>query len=321
MSLLGRALFSIAAVSLAVGCGSKGKGAPFSRPTLVSVNPLYLEDAQCGTRAGQMKSYVATLWDTTPFGFEYPASDCERTCGLYELREDGEIFVRPLSYDECDEMADEALPENQYLRVAYNCDWFQLPSSGLVNCRVPVGFSFIAVGHLYVGRVEGYERDDLVPLHTGSPLMTDPVSGAIATPTWVWVCTDPTVAVHNWDNPLVDCQLISDESSGSSITAIEVDTGALLGELECGDAPERIARFEIALNAAEPVIREVDCDAITSFTELADGSPLQDGSTYELDITAYATGSDQPTWQTSCYADSLPGVTVQARCGPLSPIP
>jgi hypothetical protein len=322
MRWLHRSLFWTAAIAVAVGCGNKGQGREFSRPTLVSVDPAYLADAHCGDRPGQMQAYVATLWDTTPFDSApaLPDSDCELTCGLYDL-ESGD-FVELITRAECEAMAQDptTIPSNRYILATSACDWFQLPSSGLVDCNVPVGFSFVAIGHEYMARVEGYERTDLVPLTTGSPVMTDPDSGDVVAPTWVWACTHPAIAVRNWDNPLVECQLLGAPPPDQTTTSIEVDTSALLGDLECGDAPTRVATLEVVLDPERPVVRELACDETASFVELADGSPLVAGATYSLEVSAYATGTDDPTWETTCFADTVRGVSVRARCSPLTPI-
>lgn len=316
-------MFWTVAVFLAVGCGNKGQGSEFSRPTLVSVDPAYLEDAHCGDRPGQVRGYVATLWDTTPFASAPapPQSDCELTCGLYD-RETYD-FVESVTRQECEAMAEDpsTIPAGRYVLWTSPCDWFQLPSSELVDCKVPVGFSFVALGHEYVARVEGYDRTDLEPLAKGSPVMTDPESGAVVPPSWVWACTHPAVAVHNWDNPLVDCQLLRAPSDAQTPTSIEVDTSALLGDLECGDAPSRVATLEVRLDPDAPVAIDVACDETVSFTELADGSPLVAGATYSLEVAAYTTGSDEPAWETTCFADTVSGVSVAVRCSPLTPVP
>ncbi len=323
MRLLYRSLLWTAAVSVTVGCGNKGQGSEFTRPTLVSVDPANLEAAQCGDRPGQMRAYVATLWDTTPFDSApaLPDSDCEPTCGLYDL--ETHEFVELITRAECEAMADDpsTIPTNRYVLAATSCDWFQLPSSGLVDCNVPVGFAFVAIGHEYVARVEGYDRADLVPLTKGSPVMTDPDSGTIVPPAWSWACTHPAIAKYNWDSPLVDCELLSAPPDDQTTTSIEVDTSALLGDLECGDTPTRVGTLQVVLDQESPVVREVACRETAQFTELANGSPLVGGATYSLKVLAYSTGSENPTWETTCFADTVRGVSIRARCDPLAPVP
>ncbi len=302
------------------GCGNKGQGRAFSRPTLVSVNPEHLEDAECGQQPGQMRAYVATLWDTTPYP-TFREEDCELNCGLYDpLRE--EFADERFTSDECLQMLDGVTPTpaGYELYTQALCDWFELPSSGLVACNMPVGFSFVALGHHYMARVEGYERDDLVPLFAGSPVMKDPDSGVVVPPTWAWACTDSAAAVHNWDNPLVDCRLLT-PSPANTVTSIQVDTSSLLGDLECGDAAERVGRLEVTLIGDEPFVQNIACDEDAVFSTLASGAPLITGASYSLEVAAYATGTNEPAWRSSCYADTIRGVSVAARCSPLSPIP
>jgi hypothetical protein len=316
-------LFALALV--ASGCGNKGRQSAFTRTTLVSVNPIYLEDAHCGDRPGEMRTYVATLWDTTPFDSApaYPESDCERNCGLFDQETDE--LVELIDRADCEAMEEDPslIPSDRYVLAATNCDWFQLPSSDPVDCKVPVGFSFVAAQHEYMARVEGYERDDLLPLEKGSPILLDPETGARVLPSWVWACTHPAIAVSNWDNPLVDCGLVERPARQTSTTAIEVEPSSLLGELECGDAPDRVGKLQVQLivEDGDPVVQEIACDQTVTFTELDDKTPLSGGASYFLEVQAYSTGSDRPSWQTSCYADTISGVSVPALCSPLSKIP
>jgi hypothetical protein len=75
---------------------------------------------------------------------------------------------------------------------------FKLPSSAPIPCFLEVRFERIVVGREYAADVQGYDRDDIVPLGcypdptvpgcAGSPIMVDPVTGEHVPPRWTTSC-------------------------------------------------------------------------------------------------------------------------------------
>lgn len=305
------------------GCDDGGGSTELTRPTLVSADPARLSGASCGDQPGELATYVATLWDTTPFADApgYPNADCEPSCSYVDRNNE----IQRLSNEDCWAFMfgtltapEDCDPDACNVTSFVDCDWFELPSSAPVPCEVPVGFSFVAIGHHYVGRIAGYERADLEPLTVGSNVMTDPDTGAVVAPSWVWACTKPTPAVYNWDNPLTGCELIG--APAASAAGIAVAPAELLGGVLCGDSADRVSRLEVTLGGDAPTTQTIGCDEDAVFTARGDGSALVPGATYSLSVAAYALGAETPGWTTTCYGDCRGGVTVEARCDPLVPV-
>ena len=303
-------------VCLLAGCGNKGKGTDFTRPTLVSIEPTRLAGVACGDQPGAMRAYVATVWDTTPYADApaYPEADCEPICAVYD-DSNGKVVER-MSDEDCSALvagtlSESKLPANTFAAYTVTCDWFQLPSSDLVPCHQPVGFSFIATGHAYVGRVDGYDRDDLVPFQTGSPIMTDPQTGKVVAPTWVWACTDQVPAVHNWNQPLKYCELLT-QAGGTKQTAVRVEPSSFLGNRRCGNDGDEVATLVVSMDGDPGGSQSIACDAAAEF------SPLQSERTYSFTVEAFTAQDETARWRTTCYADALAGVVTTATCDPLS---
>jgi hypothetical protein len=74
---------------------------------------------------------------------------------------------------------------------------FKLPSSSPVPCFLEVRFERLVIGREYVADIQGYDRDDIVPLGcypeskpgcAGSPVMVDAATGEYVTPHWTTSC-------------------------------------------------------------------------------------------------------------------------------------
>lgn len=83
---------------------------------------------------------------------------------------------------------------------------FPLPSSAPTPCFLEVRFERVVIGREYVADVQGYDRDDIVPLGCypdnaagcgGSPVMVDRATGEYVAPRWTTSCgrhrTEPGV--------------------------------------------------------------------------------------------------------------------------------
>ncbi|HEV8548520.1 MAG TPA: hypothetical protein VGQ57_05815, partial [Polyangiaceae bacterium] len=76
---------------------------------------------------------------------------------------------------------------------------FALPSSGPVSCMNAVSFSRVIEPHRYHAEIQGYDRDDLLPLGSddpettlGIPILVDPVTRQAVAPRWTTSCGEET---------------------------------------------------------------------------------------------------------------------------------
>ncbi len=310
------------ALLLAVACRDETDERPFKRPTLVSINPGLLEGVACVDGPGALRTYVATLTDTTPFINQPVVSSelCEDRCWAYDA--DGAYLGRVTGVAGAGATlaveggaagaAAVVAAEDTFVSCTLACDPVRLPSSGPVPCALPVGFAFVAAGHRYTARIEGYERDDLVPFVEGSPDLLDPETGAVVEPTWVWECREPAIAVTNWNTYPRGCELQS-TPGGTAETAIVVPVSSLLGGLACGDGAGEVAELRLTVDGA--VTRTVPCDAparLAADEEL----DLVDRRTVRVDVTALQ-ADGTAAGATRCYVKVALGVEVTATCDPL----
>src|SRR5205814_538083 len=63
-----------------------------------------------------------------------------------------------------------------------------LPSSLPTSCHVQVLFESILDGRQYATHIDGYDRDDIVPLAPGSSVMLDPMTHEYTAPRWRTDC-------------------------------------------------------------------------------------------------------------------------------------
>jgi hypothetical protein len=321
----------------AAACRDSGEAQPFTRPTLVSVDPTELQGVACAAAPGALRTYVATLSDTTPFREEPVVSSelCVERCTAYDAQGtalgwvSGAGGASPGTPDtaggaggSAGAASDEAvaaagaLASAAYVSCAVTCDPIPLPSSPPVTCALPVGFAFVTPGHRYTAHVEGYDRADLVPVAEGHPELSDPMTGSLVAPSWIWDCDEPAMAVRYWTTYPRGCRLRT-PAGGTAATTVRVPVAAFLGDGVCGDGPDAASRFEVTLTGSDAV-RELSCDETAVFA--ADDIELEDGRTYRLDVAAFASSDDRSIAATTCYAKVHAGVETTASCDPLTPV-
>ncbi len=316
---------ALLALLLAVACRDETDEKPFERPTRVSVDPALLEGVTCADAPGALRSYVATLTDRTPFPEQPVLSTeiCTDRCWAYDA--EGEYLGRVTGAAGAGATLEvvggaagavtTVTADETTVTCSIACDPVDLPSSAPVPCALPVAFAFIAAGHRYTARVEGYDRDDLVPFAKGSPELVDPVTGALVLPTWVWECGEPAIAVTNWTTYPRGCALLS-EPGGTGETALVVPVSSLLGERACGDGEGEVAELRLTFDGS--LTRSVGCDAPARFTA-DDGLELADGRTVRVDVVALA-ADGAAAGTTACFVKVARGVEATATCEPFPPV-
>jgi hypothetical protein len=160
-----------------------------------------------------------------------------------------------------------------------------------------------------VASVDGYDRDDLVPLETSVPILLDPATGERVEPRWTTRCgdEDPATSYGSITRIVRGCTPLVDRRPGGA-TAVEVRLDALLGELSCGDEAGRIARFEVR---GPDGVTEAACDEAVSI------EPPAGTSTLVLPVLAYESAAETPSVGTVCTARVVTGVVTRASCTPL----
>lgn len=247
-------------------------------PTLVAVSPReFLGNVPCLDAPGAMRRYVATLWDVTGTSADPGDGGAGGADGAA-----GATFEEP----------------------------FALPSSGPVPCSEEVGFAYVVTGHRYVASIEGYDRDDLVPLQAGVPILVDPETRERVAPRWTAHCgeEDPATSYASVTRIVRGCTPLTDSNPGGT-TGVEVRLDSLLGEYRCGDGASAVARFEV---------RGPDGVAGAACDEAVRIVPPEGASTLVLPVLAFAKGADTPSLGTVCTARVVHSVVTQASCSPLT---
>lgn len=268
-------------LALISGFGCSDSSVPTTQvvhPTLVAVSPAeFLGNVPCLDAPGAMRRYVATLWDVTGTG----ADPGDGGAGSDEGAA-GATFEAP----------------------------FALPSSGPVPCSEEVGFAFVVTGHRYVASIDGYDRDDLVPLEPGVPILVDPETRERAAPRWTTRCgdEDPATSYGSITRIVRPCAPLTDARPGGT-TAVEVRLDGLLGEHACGDEAGSIARFEVL--GPDGVVSAA-CDEAVRLV------PPAGASTLVLPVLAFESGADEPSLGTVCTARVVQTVATEASCSPLT---
>lgn len=246
-------------------------------PTLVAVSPEeFLGSVPCLDAPGAMRRYVATLWDVTGTSADTGDGGAGSEDGAA-----GASFAEP----------------------------FALPSSGPVPCSEEVGFAFVVTGHRYVASIEGYDRDDLVQLEPGVPILVDPETRARVEPRWTTRCGDenPATSYGSITRIVRGCAPLSDSRPGGT-TAVEVRVEGLLGERSCGEDSGSVARFEV---------RGPDGVASAACGEAVRITPPTGQTTLVLPVLAFEAGADAPSLGTVCTARVVASVVTQASCSRL----
>lgn len=201
---------------------------------------------------------------------------------------------------------------------------FRLPSSGPVSCELAVSFAYVVPGHRYVASIDAYDRDDLVPLggeESGSAIMLDERTGEVVPPVWVARCgAAPTtdeddgeaaVVARNFRNMRVQGCSMLHRLGEPGETRISLDLSNALFGLRCGDEAGQVSRYRV-----EPL------DPSLSEHESACAEPLvydvEPGRVHAFDLSAFEANETEPRWRARCQATSQEGMTLPARCAPLS---
>lgn len=259
-----RALLTLPALLLGVpACfGGEGSVSGAASITLISVEPRsFLGETICGSYPGAMRSYVATITDTS---------------------------VDPP---------------------------FRLASSEPVPCHQAASFAFVVPGHAYIAEIEGYERTDLVPLggrRSGSQVMLDPKTRERVAPAWRAECgsagESATLSEAFRNIAIQNCSQLerAEPAEGASIS---IDPTQLLDGRGCGDQEGEISRFEI--QGGEAGTKEAGCEEAVVFE-------VEPNRQYTFEVTAFETGASEPRFFARCQIESRAGMSLPARCAPLS---
>lgn len=247
-------------------------------PTLVAVSPQeFLGNVPCLDAPGAMRRYVATLWDVTG-----TSADTGEGGGTGSDGAAGATFDEP----------------------------FALPSSRPVPCSEEVGFAFVVTGHRYVASIAGYDRDDLLPLEAGVPIVVDAETRERVEPRWTTRCGDerPVTSYGSVTRIVRDCAPLVDVDPGGT-TGVEVRLDTLLGDSSCGAEGSSIARFEV--RGPDGVVGGA-CDEAVRIL------PPEGSSTLVLPVLAFESGAETPSLGTVCTARVVPSVVTRASCSPLT---
>jgi hypothetical protein len=253
-----------------------------AHPTLVQVSPAeFLGMVPCLPAEGAMQRYVATIYDVTP-----------------ELSEDGAAGAGGAGG------APEAGPREN----------FALPSSGPTPCTQTTASAFVVNGRRYAAEIDGYDRTDIQPLAAGARVMLDSETGETVEPRWTSTCGrepgESVMAVYQTTQTVSHCAKLEDDSPSDAAPTVTVSLEGALGDLECGTDPGQIARFEV-LDTQSGETVEADCGDVATLTGFTSGTVL------ELQVLAYESGVDSPSFGTLCSAMPLTGIVLAAVCQPL----
>lgn len=201
---------------------------------------------------------------------------------------------------------------------------FRLPSSGPSPCEFAVSFAFVVPGHGYVASIEAYDRDDLVPLggkESGSPIMLDAKTGERVEPVWRTQCGNDAVSMDDAAAPAAiargfrqvrtqGCSALHRIEKATEAKVSLDPSNALFG-LSCGDEAGQITRFRATpLDASLPT-RDASCGETLVFD-------VEAGRFHAFDLSAFEAGHDEARYSARCIAESQAGMTLPAKCTPLS---
>lgn len=195
---------------------------------------------------------------------------------------------------------------------------FALPSSGPVDCRYPVGFGRVAVGHRYAARIEGYDRVDLTPAAPGSPTLLDGAEGAVVPPRWRTECgragalgsQGPVSPIKLRSAFVTGCKPL-DAGARPPLAAVTIKLDTALGALSCSADGGAVERYQVLMPDSTEV-RAAECDADVQFVALTPGALVA------FEVSAFGPGDETARWTTSCWALPEAGTLVEARCDVLS---
>lgn len=288
-----------------LACSSDPTTSPgVTHPTMIEVSPEdFLGDLPCGEQPGEVRRYVATLFDVTE---QLGGAGGEGNGGPAEIDSQGG--------------APTGAP---VVASPGKCGGFPLPSSRPVSCLAGVGFGYVVSGRHYCAEIDAYDSDQVEPRGSGSRQMVagnsadsaPPASDARKVePVWQTICRQATAATATIV-PTRDCDLLSPQPDVAAPAELRVDTAKLLGDLTCGTEPGQVERLEVALELddyAGERQREVACGDALAFEALPPGRLLS------LYVSAFEAESTQAFAGSECHALAKPGVSVNATCSSLS---
>lgn len=274
------ALALACSLQVLAGCSSGGGGtAGVTHPTMIEVAPQdFLGNLTCTTQGQGVRRYVATLFDVT---------------------------------------VGSGAPGEQPADIPTE-GGFRLPSSPPTPCSASVGFGFVAPGRRYRVEVDAYDTTQLEARVPGSRRMVDVSSGssaagqpAIVEPTWSTQCAGAT-AVQSTIVRAGGCAPLEPQPTGPA--ELSVDTGSLLGDLQCGDGAGQIERLEVTLQDETPQTVSVACGEVALFSGLAGRRSLT------LLVKAFAADGAEAFAGAKCQGLIAPGASVTATCADLSQV-
>jgi hypothetical protein len=190
---------------------------------------------------------------------------------------------------------------------------FVVGSSQPTPCSVIVGFRNSVDSGVYTADIDGYEQlaSDLVPFGTvdsGSRQMHDAATGEVVEPRWTTHCggTASTGALVETNQRVTIRPCDALEDAAPSATLITLGPEDVLGSEACTVAPDFSIEPETASLPPSPL---VDCDAAPVAYEVAPGSH------HVFYVTAHV---GDALLGATCSATAVGGLTVSARCNPLS---
>jgi hypothetical protein len=259
-------------------------------PTSLTIDPAtFLGGVTCSNQAGALKSYVATLSETTANKprivlASSPPTPCSQPVAFRYVLEGHQYTVAVDGYD--------------------------VPASALVPCG---------------GRQSGsrFMLDAATtPAGACAAILT---AGAVPViPRWQTSCGDVSSSPITDGDVVATCEHPFDDVPGNAPTAIVVDPRGALGMLACvpeGDAGPTngtITDFDILPDDASfTPVKNVPCESAEAVRTYAKN--LVPGATYTFQIAARnATDPGSPKYAATCSAVARAGFTIPALCGPLT---
>ncbi|MGC4088848.1 MAG: hypothetical protein QM756_13300 [Polyangiaceae bacterium] len=157
-----------------LGCSSSATTtSALPHPTVIEVSPdEFAQPPSCGSEAGSLQRYLATLIDVTP--------------------SDGDAGA-PVNF---------TLPSSA----------LQIEAGGTIHyepipCLQAVNFGWVVSGHTYRAELLGFDRSDLHLLEGGLPVAIDAATRAVVQPRWRATCgtTTPVRAEAELTRTVHDC--------------------------------------------------------------------------------------------------------------------
>ncbi len=136
---------------------------------------------------------------------------------------------------------------------------FALPSSGPVLCtrQIAFGGGFVVQGHRYVADIQGYDRTDIKPLGSGSPIMVESSTGAVVAPRWTTSCgrgETPATTDAGADAGEAGSPEAGGAEAGSSEAGSPEAGSPEAGSADAGDATSPEAAAPGPENTSHPVV-------------------------------------------------------------------